>query len=336
MIDTLPLIWGLVLAFAVVVYTILDGFDLGVGMLFGLEKSEANRDLMMSSIAPFWDGNETWLVLGGGGLFVAFPLAYSIIMPALYIPVIFMLLALIFRGVAFEFRHVAKPHHHWWDKAFLLGSLGAALAQGVILGALLQGIEVADDRFAGKPFDWLTPFSLFCGGGVAVGYAMLGACWLNLKTEGELQQKMRAIAVWLLMGMLLFIALVSLWTPLVFPRIADKWFSLPNFYFLWPVPTITGLLAFSVYSALRRKRALWPFLGTVGLFIVSFIGLAFSTLPLIVPPDISVYDAAASHESQLFSILGVLILMPVILIYTIFVYYIFRGKVTPETSHHSI
>ncbi len=332
--DTLPLIWGIVLAVAVIVYTILDGFDLGVGMLFGLEKSEANRDLMMNSVAPFWDGNETWLVLGGGGLFVAFPLAYSIIMPALYIPVIFMLLALIFRGVAFEFRHVAKPNHHWWDKAFLFGSLGAALSQGIILGALLQGITVVDNRFAGGAFDWLTPFSLFCGAGVVVGYATLGACWLNLKTIGELQQKMQRIATWLLAGLLLFIALVSLWTPLMSPRIAEKWFSLPNFYFLWPVPTITGLLAFSVYLALRKNKSLWPFLGTAGLFIISFVGLAFSTLPLIVPPDISVYQAAAAHESQLFSILGVLILLPIILIYTIFVYYIFRGKVTPESGYH--
>jgi len=334
MIDALPLIWGLVLALAVVVYTILDGFDLGVGMLFGIEKSEAHRDLMMNSVAPFWDGNETWLVLGGGGLFVAFPLAYSIIMPALYIPVIVMLLALVFRGVAFEFRHVAKPNHHWWDKAFMLGSLGAALNQGIILGALLQGINVVDNRFAGDAFDWLTPFSLFCGVGVAVGYAGLGACWLNLKTEGKLQEKMRTMAKWLLLGMLLFIALVSLWTPLMSERIADKWFSLPNFYFLWSVPTVTGLLAFSVYYSLRKQRDLWPFLGVAGLFVVAFIGLAFSMLPLIVPPDITVYDAAAAHESQLFSILGVLILLPVVLIYTGFVYYVFRGKVTAETSYH--
>lgn len=334
MIDALPLIWGVVIAVAVVIYAILDGFDLGVGILFAAEKSEAGRDLMMNSVAPFWDGNETWLILGGGGLFVAFPLAYSIIMPALYMPVTVMLLALIFRGVAFEFRHVAKPHHHWWDKAFLFGSLTAAFSQGVILGGLLQGIEVVDDRFAGGAFDWLTPFSLFCGLGVVTGYTMLGACWLNMKTEGELQQKMRAAAKWLLLGMLLFIIGVSLWTPLAFPRIAEKWFSLPNFYFLWPVPTITGLLVFSIYYSLRRRRSIWPFLGTAGLFVISFMGLAFSTLPLIIPPDVTVYHAAAAHESQLFSIIGVLILLPVILIYTGFVYYLFRGKVTPESGYH--
>lgn len=334
MIDSLPLIWGVVIAVAVVVYTILDGFDLGVGVLFAAEKSEQHRDVMMNSVAPFWDGNETWLVLGGGGLFVAFPLAYSIIMPAFYIPVIVMLLALIFRGVAFEFRHVAKPHHHWWDKAFLLGSLCAAFSQGVILGGLLQGVTVVDNRFAGGTFDWLTPFSLFCGAGVVVGYTTLAACWLNMKTEGELQIKMQRLALWLLLGMLLFIIGVSIWTPLAFPEIAEKWFSLPNFYFLWPVPTITGVLAFSIYYSLKKQHAIWPFLGTAGLFVVSFVGLAFSTLPLIVPPDISVYHAAAAHESQLFSIIGVLILMPVILIYTGFVYYIFRGKVTAESGYH--
>lgn len=334
MIDSLPLIWAIVLAVAVVIYTILDGFDLGVGMLFSIERSEAHRDLMMNSVAPFWDGNETWLVLGGGGLFVAFPLAYSIIMPAFYIPVIFMLLALIFRGVAFEFRHVAKPNHHWWDKAFLLGSLGAAFSQGVILGGLLQGITVVDNRFAGGTLDWLTPFSLFCGCGVVVGYCTLGACWLNMKTTGELQDKMRRTAVWLLAGLLLFIAAVSLWTPLAYPRIAEKWFSLPNFYFLWPVPTITGLLAYSIYRSLRKRHAYWPFLGTAGLFIIGFVGLAFSMLPLLVPPDITVYAAAASHESQLFSIVGVLIMLPIILIYTGFVYYLFRGKVTAESGYH--
>lgn len=334
MIDSLPLIWGIVIAVAVVVYTILDGFDLGVGILFAAEKSEDHRDVMMNSVAPFWDGNETWLVLGGGGLFVAFPLAYSIIMPALYMPVIVMLLALIFRGVAFEFRYVAKPHHHWWDKAFLLGSFTAAFSQGVILGGLLQGITVVDNRFAGGTLDWMTPFSLFCGVGVVMGYTALAACWLNMKTEGELQQKMRSLAAWLLLGMLLFIASVSVWTPLAFPRIAEKWFSLPNFYFLWPVPTITGLLAFSVYYSLRKQRNIWPFLGTAALFVISFIGLAFSTLPLIVPPDVTVYHAAAAPESQWFSIIGVLILMPVILIYTGFVYYVFRGKVTKESGYH--
>ncbi len=334
MIDALPLIWGIVIAVAVVVYTILDGFDLGVGILFGVARAEADRDLMMNTVAPFWDGNETWLILGGGGLLVAFPLAYSIIMPALYIPVIVMLLALIFRGVAFEFRYVAKPHHHWWDKAFLCGSLTAAFAQGVILGGVLQGITVVDDRYAGGLYDWLTPFSLFCGLGVVVGYAMLGACWLNMKTEGELQQKMRRLALWLLPGMLLFIAGVSIWTPLAFPVIAEKWFSLPNFYFLWPVPTLTGLLAFSIYRALRKQYSIWPFLGTAALFVLSFIGLAFSLLPLIVPPDITVYQAAAARESQLFSIIGVLIMLPVILIYTGFIYYLFRGKVTAQSGYH--
>ncbi|MGZ3289822.1 MAG: cytochrome d ubiquinol oxidase subunit II, partial [Xanthobacteraceae bacterium] len=239
----LPVIWAGVIGTAVALYVILDGFDLGTGILFPLAKTERERDQMMDSIAPFWDGNETWLVLGGGGLWVAFPQAYAVIMPGLYLPVFVMLLALVFRGVAFEFRSVAVTSKIYWNVAFAAGSTIAALCQGVILGGLIQGIKVENGVFAGGPLDWMTPFALLCGLGVAVGYALLGATWLVMKTEGTVAERARNQAKVLLLGVLAFMAVVSIWTPLAFERIAARWFSIPNIYFLWPVPLLTALTA---------------------------------------------------------------------------------------------
>ncbi len=254
----LPYIWAIVLAAAVGLYVILDGFDLGIGILFPFARKLEHRNAMISSIAPFWDGNETWLVLGGGGLLVAFPAAYAVIMPAMYLPVIVMLLALIFRGVSFEFREVARHRH--WDYAFAGGSIVAGFAQGVILGGLLQGITVVDGRFGGGPFDWLSPFALMCGVGLVAGYALLGATWLILRTEGSLAEYSRRQARILLIALLGFIALVSIWTPLEIPRIAERWFSTPNIFFLWPVPVVTALLALLVWRGLENKRDVRPIL----------------------------------------------------------------------------
>jgi cytochrome d ubiquinol oxidase subunit II len=333
----LPYIWAVLIAAAVALYVILDGFDLGIGILFPFARRQGHRDTMIGSIAPFWDGNETWLVLGGGGLWVAFPLAYSVIMPALYLPVIVMLLALIFRGVSFEFREVAKAHHRRWDYAFAGGSIVAAFAQGLILGGLLQGITVsAEGRFAGRPLDWLTPFSLMCGLGLVSGYALLGATWLAMRTTGGLAELSRRQARALLLVVLAFIALVSLWTPLEIERIASRWFSTPNIYFLWPVPVVTALLALAVWRGLERRREVLPFAGSVGLFLLGYLGLAISTFPYLVPPSITIVEAAAAPESQVFTLLGVIFLLPVILGYTGFVYWTFlRGKVTPGESYHA-
>jgi cytochrome d ubiquinol oxidase subunit II len=244
------------LALAVMMYVLLDGFGLGVGILFPSARTEAERDEMMNTIAPFWDGNQTWLVLGGGGLLVAFPLAYSILMPALHIPVLVMLLGLVLRGVAFEFRWVAKPHHHWWDRAFFWGASVAAFAQGCILGGILHGVKVRDDEFAGGIFDWLTPFSLFCGAGLIAGYALLGACWINFKTTGILQDRGRRYAKGSLFLVLMFMTGASLWTPYQFSSIAERWFSLHNLLFLWPVPVATAAAALFAYEALRRGASL--------------------------------------------------------------------------------
>lgn len=330
----LPLIWFLILGVAVALYVVLDGFDLGIGILFPANPAEADRDQMMNSVAPFWDGNETWLVLGGGGLFVAFPMAYGIIMPAIYLPVLIMLLALVFRGVAFEFRWVAKPLHGMWDLSFAGGSIVAAFMQGVILGALLQGPQVQGDAYAGGTFDWLTPFALVTGVGVVAGYALIGATWLVMKTDGEVQARARQHAKLLLPVVLAALAIVSLWTPLAIPRIFERWFTLPNFFLLLPVPVLTAFAAWSCWSGLRKNDDTRPFVSTIALFLLAFFGLGVSNVPFIVPPSIDIWQAAAHPSSQLFMLVGVLILLPIILGYTVFVYYTFRGKVRAGEGYH--
>jgi cytochrome d ubiquinol oxidase subunit II len=322
----LPLIWAAVLGFAVVMYVVLDGFDLGIGLLFPFAADERERDQMMASIKPFWDGNETWLVLGGGGLLVAFPRAYATLLPALYLPVIVMLLGLIFRGVAFEFRHLSQAKWQW-NIAFAGGSAVAAVAQGIVLGGMIQGIRVENGAFAGGAFDWATPFALLCGFGVACGYALLGATWLIMKTEGSVAQRARKHAKLLLLGVLAFMAAVSLWTPLAFPRIAERWFSLPNFYFLWPVPVVTGLVALMTWRWIASERDVTPFLATIALFLLGYLGLVISSFPYLVPPSLTIWDTAAAPSSQMFMLVGTLFLMPFILGYTAYAYWLFRGKV---------
>jgi cytochrome d ubiquinol oxidase subunit II len=329
----LPLIWAALLGTAVAMYVILDGFDLGVGILFPFGKTDRERDQMMTSIAPFWDGNETWLVLGGGGLLVAFPQAYAVILPALYIPVIVMLLALVFRGVTFEFRGIAERKGPW-NFAFAAGSTLAAFCQGIILGGLIQGIRVENGQFAGGTFDWATPFALVCGLGVVAGYALLGATWLHMKTEGELAERSRAQAKTLLLAVLAFMAIVSLWTPLAFPRIAERWFAIPNIYFLWPVPIITALVAYGCWRWLDARREGSPFLAAIALFLLGYLGLVISTFPYLVPPTLTVWDTAAVPASQIFMLIGTLFLLPIILGYTALTYWLFRGKVREGEGYH--
>jgi cytochrome bd ubiquinol oxidase subunit II len=334
MVYWLPVISAGVIGLAVAMYVILDGFDLGVGILFPYFPEEAQRDQMMNSVAPFWDGNETWLVLGGTGLLVAFPFAYAVIMPALYVPLIAMLLALVVRGVAFEFRWVAKPHHRKWDIAFAAGSSLAAFCQGLMLGGLIRGIRVTGDHFGGGVFDWLSPFSLMCGVGLVEGYALLGACWLVMKTAGGVEQQARHYARPLFVVFMAFIVLVSVWTPLEFERIATRWFSWPNMLYLSPVPLLTAFLAVTCYRGLSGRRPTVAFYSAVGLFVVAFIGLVISTLPYLVPPSITLWQAAAAPESQSFILIGMSVLIPIILGYTVFVYYTFRGKVRPGEGYH--
>ncbi len=334
MLSYIAVIWAGLIAAAVGLYVVLDGFDLGVAILFPFARNETDRDTMMNSVAPFWDGNETWLVLGGGGLFVAFPRAYAALMPAVYLPVIVMLLALIFRGVSFEFRFVAKPQHHLWDVAFAAGSTLAAFAQGVILGAFVQGIHLENGAFAGGSFDWATSFAAICGLGLVAGYALLGATWIIWKTEGDLAELARRWASRLLVVVLCFIVIVSLWTPLGFTRIAERWLSLPNIFYLAPIPLITAALAFGAWHWLQRREEVLPFFAAIGLFVLCYLGLAISTYPYLVPPTLTISDAAAAPESQIFSLMGVLFLLPIILGYFAFVYWTFRGKVRAGEGYH--
>lgn len=331
----LPMAWAGILVLAVFIYVVLDGFDLGVGMLFAFYPEKQDRDLLMNSVAPVWDGNETWLVLGGGGLFAAFPMAYSIYMTALYTPIIALLLALVFRGVAFEYRWRTKRLERWWDAAFILGSLVASLAQGIALGAVLQGIEVDGRAYGGGWYDWLTPFTLLTGVAVVVAYVLLGACWLILKTEGEVQQRARIIALrcaWLMLGM---IALVSAATPFLEIAYFERWFSWPTMAYLAPVPTAVVILGFLLYRALKGVGSdLRPFLLTLGLFALCFVGLCVSMWPYIIPTSVTVAEASAPRSSQLFMLVGALVLLPVILGYTIYAYWVFRGKLDPNEGYH--
>ena len=333
MID-LPLIWAGIIGLAVVMYVVMDGFDLGIGVLFPFAASEKDRDTMMASVKPFWDGNETWLVMGGVGLLVAFPRAYAIVMPALYLPVILMLLGLIFRGVAFEFRVLAGAKAGW-NFAFTAGSAVAGFAQGVILVGLIQGIRTDGTGFTGGTFDWLTPFSLLCGVGTLTGYALLGATWLVMKTTGKVAQRARRQAAFILLGVLVFMGAVSLWTPLAFPRIAERWFSLPNFFFLWPIPLLTGVAALACLWGLSNGKDRLPFVATMALFLLGYLGLVISVFPYLVPPSLTIWDTAAAPSSQVFMLVGTVVLLPLILGYTVFVYWLFRGKVREgETYHH--
>ncbi len=330
----LALVWAMIIAFAVLAYVVLDGFDLGVGILFPLIERGADRDVAMNSVAPVWDGNETWLVLGGGGLLAVFPLAYAIILPALYAPIIAMLLGLVLRGVAFEFRWRTERGKFLWDWAFASGSVVAALSQGIMLGALVQGIKVEGRAYAGGWFDWFTPFSLLTGIALVVGYALLGAAWLIMKTSGELQERAFGFSRVLAWSILVAIGIVSLWTPFLDPKFLARWFSWPSIVYVAPVPLFILFAAARLLLALRSRHEREPFLAALALFVLCYIGLGISLFPAIVPPAISIWDAAAPDSSLLFLLVGAVVLVPIILAYTAYAYWVFRGKVDSEAGYH--
>ncbi len=330
----LPLIWGFLIATAVFLYALLDGFDLGCGILFLFAPSDKCRDRIMNSIAPFWDGNETWLILGGGGMFAAFPVAYAILMPALYLPVIFMLLGLIFRGVAFEFRFKSSEEHRKiWDIAFHAGSLLAAFMQGVILGNFVQGIEVNGRSFAGGQLDWANGFSIVTGLSLIFGYALLGATWLIMKTEDITQSWARGIASYVLVYVGLAMAIVSISMPFIDKRIIELWFSLPNFFYLLPIPLFTALGFVLLWKDLKSSNEVRPFFLTIVLFFLSYLGIGISLYPWIVPFKFTIWEAAAVSTSQSLLLVGVIIFLPIILIYTAYSYYVFRGKTSHERMY---
>ena len=322
----LTIVWAAIIGFAIMAYVVMDGFDLGIGILFPTFAVGDERDQAMNSIAPVWDGNETWLVMGGGGLFAAFPLAYSIVLPATYPLMIAMLLGLVFRGVAFEFRWREPSHRQLWDIAFSLGSFVAALAQGITLGAILQGIHVENDAYAGGWLDWLSPFSLLTGVSVVVGYALLGATWLIWKTEGSSQRHARKMALRLGVATLLALAAVSAATPFLSYDYWRRWFAMPGVVLTAQVPLLVIICSATFFWALRREFERVPFLMALVLFLLGFVGLGISIYPYMVPRAVTIWEAAAPPESQSFMLAGALVIIPLILAYTGWAYWVFRGK----------
>lgn len=329
----LAVIWAFVIAFAIAAYVVMDGFDLGIGILFPRIPEGPERDQAMNSIAPVWDGNETWLVLGGGGLMAAFPLAYAIVLPALYAPLIAMLLGLIFRGVAFEFRWLDPNHRRWWDLAFFFGSLVATFMQGVTLGALIQGISVVGRAYSGAWWEWLSPFSVLTGASLVVGYALLGSCWLMWKTEGPLRDQSRRFARIGAPALLLAIGAVSLATPFVQPQYFRRWFDFPGLIVTIPMPLLVAATAYALWRSIGGKRDGMPFGFALLLFFLTLVGLGISIWPDVVPGRVTIWQAASPHSSQLFMLVGAMVLIPIILAYTAFSYWVFRGKVGAEGYH---
>ncbi|MCB5227860.1 cytochrome d ubiquinol oxidase subunit II [Alishewanella sp. 16-MA] len=327
----LTLIWAGIIAFGVMMYVLMDGFDLGQGILFPFAPSEHHRDVMMNSVAPVWDGNETWLVLGGAGLLAAFPLVYSVFLPALYIGVFLLLAGLIFRGVAFEFRFKAKTSRYLWNWAFAGGSIVASFAQGAVVGAYIQGFKTENFRYVGGALDWLTPFTVITGIGLVAGYALLGATWLIMKSEGEVQQWAYKIAPRLLLAVLVVFAIISVYTPFVDPRVMSRWFD--SISLLWLLPLLALYCAWVVFQALRKQKEGTPFVATMGLFLFTYLGLLASKWPYMVPPDYTLWDAASAFESQLFLLIGFLFVIPLVLTYTAWTYWVFRGKVKQGGYH---
>lgn len=330
----LATVWAFIIALSVFIYVVMDGFDLGLGILFPLFPAKSDRDTIMNSVAPVWDGNETWLVLGGGGLMAAFPLAYAVLMPALYTPMIVMLLGLVFRGVAFEFRARSRTTPNRWDIAFAGGSLLAALAQGIALGAILQGVHVEARHYAGGWWDWLTPFSVLTGASLVIGYALLGATWLVLKTEGTLRERAYRLSWFLLFGMLVAIAAVSIGTPFLNIQYSQRWFAWPNILAVAPVPVAVAVVSVLLLRSLERKQDAQPFFLSLALFALSYVGLGISMYPYVVPQSITIWQAAAPQNSQLFMLVGVAVLVPLILCYTGWAYWVFRGKVRAASGYH--
>jgi cytochrome d ubiquinol oxidase subunit II len=331
----LPLIWAVIILFGIMMYVIMDGFDLGIGILFPFFPHKEDRDIMMNTVAPVWDGNETWLVLGGAGLLAAFPTAYGIVLSAFYLPIILMLIGLVFRGVAFEFRFKASDRRrHWWDKAFIGGSALATFAQGVTLGAYIGGIEVREGAYSGAAFDWLTPFSVFTGVALLAAYALLGSTWLVMKTEGQLLARMRVLARGAAWAVVSAIVVISVWTPLSDPRIAERWFSLPNLFYFAPVPVLVVLFLYLLMRTVRRDAHAAPFVCALALVFLGYTGLGISLWPNVIPPATSIWDAAAPAQSMGFALVGALLIIPVILMYTAWGYYVFRGKVRSGSGYH--
>ena len=322
----LPFIFALILAFIVIMYVILDGFDLGIGILFPFTANEAERDNMMNSIAPIWDGNETWLVFGGAMLYGAFPQVYGLLLPILYMPLMLMLISLIFRGVSFEFRFKADKSKPFWNWAFAISSIAASFFQGVVLGCFVQGFPLNHAAMTINETDWLTPFTLLTGIALVTGYGLLGATWMIIKSEGRLQSKMIHYAKGLLVLVSIFLVVVSIWTPLHSEEIFLRWYSYPNFIYLSPLPLVAGLAVFFTWKNLSLKNEVKPFIYSIVIFLCSYVGIGISVYPYLIPHQVTIWEAAAPDTTLKFILVGVVIMLPILLGYTAYAYYLFRGK----------
>lgn len=327
----LTIIWAGIIGFGIMMYVLMDGFDLGQGILFPFAPNEQARDTMMNSVAPIWDGNETWLVLGGAGLLAAFPLVYAVFLPALYIGVFLLLAGLIFRGIAFEFRFKAKTSKYLWSYSFSVGSIVASFAQGAVVGAYIQGFETEGFAYSGGALDWLTPFTVLTGFGLVVGYALLGSTWLILKTEGEVQEFAYNITHKLLLGLMGIFTLVCIYTPFIDEFVYTRWFE--SISLIWVLPVLVLYCAYLVFKHAKQRNEGLPFVASMGIFLFSYLGLLASKWPYIVPPKFTIYDAASAYNSQLFLLLGFLFVIPIVLAYTSWTYWVFRGKVK-EGGYH--
>jgi cytochrome d ubiquinol oxidase subunit II len=326
-------LWVCLVGVVIILYVVLDGFSLGVGILFPGAEDEAQRDMMMNTIAPVWDANQTWIVFGGGALFAVFPMVYTVLFPAFYIPLLTLLFGMIFRGVAFDFRAHAT-NKQGWNRAFFWGSTVAAFFQGVVLGAYISGVRVVDGAFAGSAFDWLHPFSIMVGLALVTGYALLGSTFLLIKTTGAVQERafrQARMAAFMVAG---FMLLVSVWTPLHDPMFPERWFSAPRVYFIWVFPVLGAVSFFLLLRSIGQRREVMPFVCTVLLFLSAYFGLQAAIYPNAILPGVTIYEAASQRETQIFTLIGVGIMLPVIVFYTLYSYWVFRGKVTAGDGYH--
>ncbi len=324
-----------VIAFCLIMYVLLDGFDLGVGILFPFAGNEETRDSMINSIAPVWDGNETWLIMGGAVLFAGFPQAYAIVLSAFYLPIMLMLFSLIFRGVAFEFRMKANESKFLWTAVFFAASFMAAFSQGLLLAGLITGVHVENGEFAGGTFDWVSPFALIVGFGMVCGYGLLGATWLVRKTEYDLLVMSFRASMVFMIAILIFMAIVSMYTPRLVPQIAERWFSGDNMFYLLPAPIVGLLCAWRLWHDLRAKREDSPFFWAIGLFLSGYLGLAASFWPYIIPFELTIWDTSSPASSQLFLLIPIAFILPITLLYSWYSYRVFRGKVSDVSGYSS-
>ena len=332
--SVLPVIWFGIIGFGIFMYVLMDGFVLGIGVLAPFAEDDRQLDQMMNTAAPIWDGNETWLVLGGAGLLAAFPRAYAILLSGLYLPVLLMLIALVLRGVSFEFRFKAVTSKHLWGICFAGGSIAAAFAQGVILGAIVEGMPLQSGKYLGGAFGWFSPFSMLTGTAVVFGYALLGSTWLIMKTDAGLQNIAFALTRPLVAVVVAFMGLVSTWLPFLSSQIMQRWFESRNFLWLSPVPLLALVNAYWLWRAVMRRAERAPFVLALTFFALGFVGLLIGIWPNLLPPNLSIWEAAAPPSSQGFILVGALIMLPAVLGYTWWSYSVFRGKVTADSGYH--